>query len=118
MVQIIYDLLAKYRKLDKISYFQSDSDYDKFNNDLSSFITEDAFLISYGYAQVVITQNKLYGYGKKYKISKYCPIALNCAPELQRRSPYRRVFNQFLLKCCQAGLIVSHIRIRLITFEL
>lgn len=58
---------------------------------------------------MVITQNQLFGHGKKYRIANKCPFPLMTSPELQYRSPYLRVFNQFLLRCEQAGLPVSNV---------
>lgn len=90
-----------------MQYFEPDGNYDKFNADLQSFNTNDAFLINYEYAKLIINQNQLFGHGKNYKIVS--PIGLLASQQLQRRSPYQRVFNQFLLRCEQAGLTVSTI---------
>lgn len=72
-----------------------------------SFSANDSFLVSNEYAKIVVKQNNLFGQGKKYHIANKCPFAFLASPELQRRSPYRRIFDQFLLRCVQAGLTVS-----------
>lgn len=95
--------------MDGVKYYKSDNDYEKFNNDLLSFNTNDAFLVSREFAKMVIIQNQFFGHGKQYRIANECPFPLTTGPELQYRSPYLKVFNQFLLRCEQAGLLVSSI---------
>lgn len=87
-------------------YYTTEKNGSKLLSQINAFTGKEAFFLSRERAELFIRRQLLFLRGKSYRITKYCPVPMSMCVELQPRSPYRRIFDKFLLRTVQAGLPV------------